>query len=803
MKSLLLTIFVSLSAFVQGQGSYTMGYGGSATGAFTIGYGNNINPGLLQLPLNWADDRECNPPGGIFDVTRVIGVNYTANAAGLNLALADWFAAPDQWEALQIPFATYATLSPLVINALVTLPGKVGATKCLVIMGTGAITPNQTLCSHKTQDNNDGSSPRNLGCTNDLAQLATIEGQWSPGNNGQLFQACTIGGANCAVGPNHIAFKNLEMRPQAGVNWGQMSMINLNDGDQTGLLGCKDVWALQDYIHSDASDGQPPLNKISTAINFTSCSNSGVAFSYFDQIISLASESHIITATWSPGPLKFVGNWMESSSINFLFGGAAATILPNENVYDVEFRRNRFTKPAAWLVNNPSSQQALKSDGEFKTCSRCLLDGNIFENSSTSGGQKGQCFTLTPRNTSGGASGENYANSIDNITFTNNVCRHAVTGIESSSRSGSAGNGGGAAQPLRSVNVVNNLFYDIAPPQVTCGLVLCPGSIYNNTVNIPFIVELGGGVNFWTASNAVRDPTGTFTTLTLIDGGAGLHKTTMVPGDLTQVQGCTDTSFNTPKHDSTFFAEGPAALAGTQSFTLVLGSPKPGPVVYPNVGTPNATSAGCIVSNGQGYQQGFNVRHITVAGNFIGAAGAKGQVPSCGAIDTYAKLFTFQDNLITPLPTQYGGFICQGDGNTEGTRSEGNMADLATFIFNHNVMGPGSTGARNPSIYTDYPGATSPSVANFFPVSVGCAGATADASCIGFLNMMNGASYQPNAPTIDGYALDPSSIYVAGQSRQASDGTALGANIAAIKAAQLATQYVCATPCGISGPKPD
>ena len=143
------------------------------------------------------------------------GNGFHWNAAGINAAISAWASDPDEWYLLQIPVGTYNTSSPLPITSQVTLLGKARATKCFVIRGTGTITPNQTLCSHKTIDNSDGSSPRNLGCTNDIAQLATLEGNWNPGNNGLIFTACTIGNTGCSVGPNHYAFENLEMRPIA------------------------------------------------------------------------------------------------------------------------------------------------------------------------------------------------------------------------------------------------------------------------------------------------------------------------------------------------------------------------------------------------------------------------------------------------------------------------------------------------------------------------------------------------------------------------------------------------------------
>src|SRR6266851_5678684 len=193
----------------------------------------------VQLPQIFGDDREVNPPNGTYDVTKTMGIDYTANAAGLNAVILDWTNAPDQWWHVLIPHGALGTTTPLIVTSKVSLLGKVGATKFLVFDSDTPLPEKMTVCSHKTVDNSDGSSPRNFQCTNDKSSMGAIEGQWNSGNNGMLFNACAVGvDANCAVGPNHIAWKNLELRFQAGNTYGgqKVSLIRLNDGDTSGTF---------------------------------------------------------------------------------------------------------------------------------------------------------------------------------------------------------------------------------------------------------------------------------------------------------------------------------------------------------------------------------------------------------------------------------------------------------------------------------------------------------------------------------------------------------------------------------------
>lgn len=100
----------------------------SADGQVKIGGGAKMSGGtkvisslsLAALPQVWANNHECDPPGGIFNVTKTLGTDFTGNAAGINAAISAWASDPDEWYLLQVPVGTYNTSSPLSITSQVT-----------------------------------------------------------------------------------------------------------------------------------------------------------------------------------------------------------------------------------------------------------------------------------------------------------------------------------------------------------------------------------------------------------------------------------------------------------------------------------------------------------------------------------------------------------------------------------------------------------------------------------------------------------------------------------------------------------
>jgi hypothetical protein len=103
--------------------------------------------------------------------------------------------------------------------------------------------------------------------------------------------------------------------------------------------------------------------------------------------------------------LKIVDNFLESSGENMLFGGAAATIRPE----DIEIRHNHFFKPMFWNPNSPDHKEPtpiVKNLFELKNANRVLFEGNYLENSWGGFSQVGPAIVLTPRNNLNKATGE-------------------------------------------------------------------------------------------------------------------------------------------------------------------------------------------------------------------------------------------------------------------------------------------------------------------------------------------------------------------------------------------------------------
>ncbi len=136
-----------------------------------------------------------------------------------------------------------------------------------------------------------------------------------------------------------------------------------------------------------------------------------------------------------------------------------------------------------------------------------------------------------------------------------------------------------------------------------------------------------------------------------------------------------------------------------------------------------------------------------------------------------------------------------------GTAFEQFNNDSANTFTANALVWPGQTGSN----YTAYGlnslfPAGSPTIQ--FPTNSYCPGSPTGA-CVGFLGALNSASMPLTLSDYHQFALSPSSVFYAGNADDALDGTAMGANIAAIDAAQTQNLYVCATPCGSTGPYPD
>lgn len=301
-----------------------------------------------------------------------------------------------------------------------------------------------------------------------------------------------------------------------------------------------------------------------------------------------------------------------------------------------------------------------------------------------------------------------------------------------------------------------------------------------------------GGTATLAQPGCVGTRSGTSNNITLVcpTGGNGYQQTNMSPTDPVSVQSCADTTFNT-----SLSSIGPPALAGT-TFTGLT-------VVYNNGSTGAATTTGCVLRNNQGWWNNFQWVHNTVVAN-TGVPGSTfgPYISSCpigGNTAGFARHVTMRDNLWAL--DAWGGF--NGNGAAEGStglKPAESCYDLGTFAFDHNAFAE-----RSGANYTAFPSglkgnATGSSL--WFPTTPQCSTTTPSVNCIGFKGMLTNTFIQNPADYHDFQLCVPglgtcgaASLFAAGQAQQASDGTDVGANIAAIDAAQILNTYVCAAPC--------
>ena len=249
-----------------------------------------------------------------------------------------------------------------------------------------------------------------------------------------------------ASGAHHYRLVGLEIGIATNVatNYG---IVTLGDVNQTSLSAVPHNLVIDRcYIHGnqtgDVSRGVA-LNSASTAVIDSNISNChGVGF-----------DTQAIAGWSGPGPFKIVNNYLEAAGENVLFGGADPRIT-NLVPSDIEFLRNHCFKPLSWKPSHPSYagiHWSVKNLFELKNAQRVLIDGNVFENCWVDA-QTGFIILFTPRNQDGTAPWS----VVQDVTFTNNICRHAAAGIQFLGQDYNF-----PSQKAQRIKIKNNLFHDI------------------------------------------------------------------------------------------------------------------------------------------------------------------------------------------------------------------------------------------------------------------------------------------------------------------------------------------------------
>ncbi len=335
MKKLFSVVFFCQLAF--GQAAYSgpwlysgsAAYGASAGGAPTF---------YAALPIYWVDNTICNPPGGVYDTTVLIGTSinngpnitgggtvgtspYALTYQGLLDAMNNWrdnadngsqtphFA--DRWWLIQVPAGTVLHGSTYDANdALISLPGKVNGTtepaKCLVIDSTTPLTAGQMACGRGLPGLG---GARNPGCTspNDKSSMWKVQLDSPIPAVGSIAVHAGADLATPTNWTNHIVLRDVEitMAPGAapsasGVHAARLFVAQANPLGTTppsAIQAVSHIGLDRYYIHGwDPGDpGQPTTgSSVDSAGNCKAWDNSGT-------VNTVNATETTGTVTWASG----------------------------------------------------------------------------------------------------------------------------------------------------------------------------------------------------------------------------------------------------------------------------------------------------------------------------------------------------------------------------------------------------------------------------------------------------------------------------------------------------------------------
>ncbi|MBA2732950.1 MAG: hypothetical protein H0U54_08685 [Acidobacteria bacterium] len=225
-------------------------------------------------------------------------------------------------------------------------------------------------------------------------------------------------------------------------------LVTLGDGSEAqNSLSLVPHHLILDRCYVHAGENQPAKRGIALNSAETTISNSYIAG------FKLVGEDSQAICMWNgPGRYQIINNYLEAAAENILILGSSNWI-PNLIPSDIQIKRNHLAKPLRWYPKDAryaGAQWLVKNLLELKTGKRVEIDGNVMEYS-WQGGQDGMAIIIAPISNGGGSVPQ-----LEDITFTNNIVRHAAGGMLLDGRLAQ-----GDGSYLRRVSVSNNLFEDI------------------------------------------------------------------------------------------------------------------------------------------------------------------------------------------------------------------------------------------------------------------------------------------------------------------------------------------------------
>ena len=254
-------------------------------------------------------------------------------------------------------------------------------------------------------------------------------------------------GAVIATEPSAQRYRliGLEIRPARGVFLTELVRLG-RDAGQNKANTPAHFLIDRCYLHGDPELGA----RRGVALN---SSSTDVLSSYFADFKERDADSQAIAGWNGPGPFRIVGNYLEAAGENVMFGGADPSVR-NLVPSDIEVRDNHFRKPLAWKDATKGGSWSVKNLFELKNARRVVVADNLFEHNWV-GSQSGFAILLTVRNQDGNAPWS----TVEDVTFTRNVLRHAASGISILGRDDNH-----PSLRARRIRITHNLFDDIGGP---------------------------------------------------------------------------------------------------------------------------------------------------------------------------------------------------------------------------------------------------------------------------------------------------------------------------------------------------
>jgi len=154
------------------------------------------------------------------------------------------------------------------------------------------------------------------------------------------------------------------------------------------------------YMHGNQKGDETTRGLLVTGMTYVAVVDSFFSDFWCISITGGCTDAQAISGNSASTPqpvVKIVNNFLVGAAETILFGGGGAGSYQQT---DVEIRNNWMYKPLTWYPNSSTYDSVLrivKNLLEFKQCDRCLVEGNVMQNTWAGFSQVGDAFIMGPR----------------------------------------------------------------------------------------------------------------------------------------------------------------------------------------------------------------------------------------------------------------------------------------------------------------------------------------------------------------------------------------------------------------------